>query len=90
MSHAEDVVGLLDHLGGEHPAAQARNINAKLLDSFYGVRARGLAIGRSETGGEHLVISAPAHGLAEETLRHRAAAHVAGANKEDGLHSTMR
>ena len=48
-----------------------------------------LALGGAQAGGQHLVVAAPLHGLAEDALGHGTAAYVAGANKKDCLHSAM-
>ena len=86
VGHAENVIGMMHEVRGQHPAALIGNINAQFANGFDGVGAGRLAIHRAESGGHHAKISVALNRVPKDSLGHRTPANVPRANKKDGLH----
>ena len=87
VRHAEDVIGLHHRVPAEHPAALMADVDANLPESAHGIFAGRQAIDRAHAGGYDLAIGPPLGGMAKQPLGHGAAANVASADKQNGLHS---
>ena len=87
VGHAEDVIGLLHQLRREHAAALAGDVDAR-VPSPPAPRAR-WAAGRPSRPGRPTARGnrrGPATAWRKMPFGHRAAADIAGANEQDGLH----
>ena len=86
VGHAEDIVSLVDEIGGEHPAALFGDVDAKFLEGADREFAGREAIDSADAGGEDAELGVPFRCMPEEALRHGAAANISRANEQDGLH----
>ena len=85
--HREDMRREIQQIARDRTAAEARDVHAHLREDVRRVTARGVAGIRADACGEHFVVRAVPHQLAEDGLGHRTAAGVAGADKEDSFQS---
>ena len=83
--HAEDVRGPLDEFVREGLRADVGDVNIPLAEGDDAVLAGRLAVAGRDARGRHGDVAAMLCRMAEETLRHGAAADVSGADEEDAL-----
>ena len=87
VRHAENVIGLVHHIRGEHAAALLRDVNAQFPQGLHRIRAGRLAFNRPHPRRKHAEVPATFGGVPEKALRHGAATNVPGANEKNGSHA---
>src|SRR5271156_3468234 len=87
VGHDENEVGLADEIGHQRLAADVADVDAQLRHDLDRVGAGRLAADRTDAGGRDLDVAPATHQIREETLCHRAATNIAGADKKNGSHS---
>ena len=89
VSHPKNVIGLLDQLSREHPAALLGNIDAQFPQGLHGMLARRLALDGPYPCRKHPEIVAALDRVTEQPLCHGTPANVSRANEQNRLHSLI-
>src|SRR5262249_24877608 len=87
VRHAENVIGLVDQFGRQHPAALLGDVDTQFVQRLPCIRAWRLAVDGADARRENGKITACPDRMTEKPVRHRTATNVSRADKKNGFHS---